>query len=127
MAAVQEQIRATRAGALAKAPQIRERQHGRPETKQSKVGVWANGISLAVCCLLAFAAVWMVASKGAEVYALNQKNVQLQTEIQQQQAINATLSTQVDELKQPSRILEEANKLGMQYKTPIEIPSTHAE
>lgn len=125
MASAQEQIRMTRADSLARSVGVRERRQGRSVEQKSSFGIFANRLSLAVCCLVAFCAVWMVATKAATIFELNQNNVRLQDQIQQQQAVNASLKEQVDQLERPSRILNDAlNKYHMQYKTPIMIPST---
>lgn len=122
MAAVQEQIRAPRVEAPVRSPKQRERHEVKAK---SKGAIWANRLSLSACCIVSFGAVWMVATKGADVYRLNDTNMQLQTQISQQSALNATLSTKVAQLEQPSRILDVAiNQYHMQYKTPLIIPSS---
>ncbi|TDY46670.1 cell division protein FtsL [Alicyclobacillus sacchari] len=123
MAALQEEIR-TRREAVVRTPLVDERNRQSQQERGAKKQAWFNRISLAFCCLASFGAVWMVAAKGAQIYEINQNNVQLQTQIQQQQAVNAMLKTQVAQLEQPSHILNVAiNQLHMQYKNPIVIPS----
>lgn len=123
MGAAQEQIRTSRLESPIRSPRD-ERQGRVAPQSQRKQSQWLNRVSFAACCLISFAAVWLVASKGASIYRLNDANIQLQTQIQQQQASNAALSTVVAQLKEPSRILNVAmNQLHMQYKTPVVIPS----
>ncbi|GLV13677.1 hypothetical protein Heshes_13610 [Alicyclobacillus hesperidum] len=123
MAALQEEVR-TRREAVVRTPLADERRRQHEQGQRAKKQVWFNRVSLSFCCLVSFGAVWMVAAKGAQIYEINQNNVQLQTQIQQQQAVNAMLKTQVAQLEQPSHILNVAiNQLHMQYKNPIVIPS----
>lgn len=124
MAAVQEHVRQTiqvnGANTTAQHEVHREAQQTQRRTG-SKV---LNGISLFVCCAISFASVWYVASKGAQVYRISYANTRLQTKINQQDAKNAALSAQVDQLKQPSRILRMAMAFHMEFKKPLIIPST---
>lgn len=125
MAAVQEQIRmsqmdSTRAEAQQGSRDVRQERAGR--SAASRV---FNGISLFTCCVASFVSVWLVATKGADLYKLSYANTNLQSQIKQQSAENATLNADVDQLKQPSRILKVAmNELHMQYKKPLLIPSS---
>lgn len=125
MAAVQERLHTPRAESPVRSPKHVERHDTRPARQVDSQGAkWLNRMSLSACCILSFVAVWMVATKGADVYRLNGANMQMQNQISQQSALNATLSTKVAQLEQPSRILNVAiNHLHMQYKTPLVIPS----
>jgi cell division protein FtsL len=56
---------------------------------------------------------------------MNHSVASLQAKVTQVSAQNAALTTQVDELKRPSRILSIAlNQLHMKYANPVNIPAT---
>lgn len=70
-------------------------------------------------------ALWYVASAGAKIDQLNYNIDNLQGQVQQAVADNASLTAQVDKLSQPSRILNIAlGSLHMQYKNPIQVGSS---
>lgn len=98
------------------------REHVNTKVK-SKRSLW-NRASLIGCAVVSFTAVWMVAQKGAQVYQINDANVQLQSQIQTMDAKNASLVSQEDELKNPAYILAAAHKDGMVPGNPIQIGGT---
>lgn len=82
-----------------------------------------NKLSMVGCVVVGFIAMWMLASTGASIYNYSYQNVQLQSQIQQMAATNASLTAQLDTLERPGRILNIAlNQLHMQYANPIQIP-----
>ncbi|MBX6352177.1 MAG: septum formation initiator family protein [Thermoflavifilum sp.] len=84
-------------------------------TRRDKLTV---GVSFAVCV----AVLWFLAAQAAAMWRLNDQVSQLQRQIRTAQAQNVQLTTQVDQLSQPSRILDIAlNKLHMRYAQPISI------
>lgn len=86
---------------------------------------WPNRLTMAGCILGSAMALWFLAMQNARVDATNYQIDRLQSQVQQQIAENASLSTTVDELKQPSRILAIAlGKLHMKYTTPVQVPAT---
>lgn len=100
-------------------PRVRPSTH--PHTsKMNLVSLWG-------CILLGGALFWWIAGQGAKIDAANYQIDHLQTAIQQQQAENASLTTQVDSLLQPSRILSIATQLGAHYASPktIVVKSKH--
>ncbi|WAH35539.1 septum formation initiator family protein [Alicyclobacillus dauci] len=122
--AAAEQIRAPQMGQSAvRSPNQHDHHNGRQARRaQGRAARLFNRISLGFCCVASFVAVWLVANSGAAVYKASYENTRLQTQIQQQSAINATLDANVAQLKQPARILREATKLGMQSTKPTVIP-----
>lgn len=81
-----------------------------------------NRLSMVGCIVVAFASIWMLAAEGANIDKLNYANVDLQTKIAQASAENASLTAQIDQMEQPSVILNKAlNQLHMQYANPITI------
>ncbi|WP_206831244.1 septum formation initiator family protein [Alicyclobacillus fructus] len=122
MSAVQQELR-TRREAWGHTSPGRERDARAEERRAARRRLW-NRVSFALCSMVSFAAVWWVASKGAEIYELNDQHAKLQSAIAAQQAINANLEMQVSELEQPAHILYVAiNKLHMVYKNPVMIPT----
>lgn len=81
-------------------------------------------IVISAAVAVAAGAVWFLASVGARIDRLNYSIDNLQNQVQQSTAENASLNAQVDQLSQPSRILSIAlNKLHLQYKNPIQVGS----
>lgn len=124
MAAVQEHVRATMHLNATNAAQEDVQRETRQTQRRAGSKV-LNRMTLFFCCAVSFASVWFVASQGAAVYRVSYANTLLQAQINQQEAKNAAVSAQVDQLKQPSRILNAAvGEYHMVYKNPVVIPST---
>ncbi|RIV28208.1 hypothetical protein D2Q93_03015 [Alicyclobacillaceae bacterium I2511] len=84
---------------------------------------WPNRLSMAGCIMGSAAVLWFLAMQNARIDATNYQIDRLQSQVRHQVAENASLSTTVDELKQPSRILAIAlGKLHMKYTTPVQVP-----
>lgn len=122
MSAVQEQVRHMGGATGAYVPKQADVRDKAVRSQQNRAAKWVNRASLAVCCLVSFGVVWLVAGEGARIYTIDYTNTNLQTQIQQQSAVNATLGATVDQLEQPSRILNVAiDQLHMEYKNPVVI------
>ncbi|GMA61845.1 hypothetical protein NZD89_19195 [Alicyclobacillus fastidiosus] len=117
MGLAQEQIGASRMGQTVRSPQQQERQNQRVREETRRRTRLFQRVSLGLCCTVSFVAVWVVAAKGASVYSMSYQNSRLQSQIQQQEADNATLSAQVAKEKDPSNILSKAKALGMQKQS----------
>ena len=78
-------------------------------------------VSFILSAVIAFSVAWMVARTNAQIYGLNYHNVHLQMQIQKLSAQNASLTSEVDTLSAPSRILSKAMQDHMQYANPIQI------
>lgn len=78
-------------------------------------------VSISAAILVSAIAVWSIATVGAKIDAVNYSVDHLQVAVQKAAAENASLTAQVDQLSQPSRILAIAGKLGMQYKNPVQV------
>ncbi|MCL6637742.1 MAG: cell division protein FtsL [Alicyclobacillus sp.] len=88
---------------------------------------WWDWISTCGCLLVSLLVLWHVASTSAQIATLNTQVDQLQQQIRQVSADNASLTAQVDTLSKPSRILQIAvNKLHMKYTAPLEIATGSA-
>lgn len=79
---------------------------------KAKVGR-LNLISMWACILFCGAVFWFIAGQGAKIDAVNYQIDNLTTQIQQKSAENASLTTKVDALMQPARILDFAKRIGM--------------
>lgn len=79
---------------------------------KAKVGR-LNLISMWSCILFCGAVFWFIAGQGAKIDAVNYQIDNLTTQIQQKSAENASLTTKVDALMQPARILDFAKRIGM--------------
>ncbi|MDP9728385.1 septum formation initiator family protein [Alicyclobacillus tolerans] len=87
-----------------------------------------NMANMALCAAVAVGAMWFLANRGAAAYSQTYSNVQLQTEISQMAAENASLNAEVDSLERPSRILSTAlNKLHMVHANPIQISANSSQ
>lgn len=83
-------------------------------------GIW-NVISLWGCVLLSAAVFWWIAGQGARITAINYHIDNLQSQIAQQAARNAALQTTVNQLKQPTVILNKVKAMGAKPANPITI------
>lgn len=103
-------------------PKEYERQRvSRQSTAQAKSRF--DNISLFGCIVVCAVAGWVLASMSARAAGLNAQIVQLQSQIQQVSAVNASYSASLDKLTQPAYILQMAGKLGMKQGQPITIPA----
>ncbi|MFB5191608.1 hypothetical protein [Alicyclobacillus fastidiosus] len=117
MGLAQEQLGASRMGQTVRSPQHQERQNQRMREEARRKTRLFQRISLGLCCTVSFVAVWLVAAKGASEYSMSYQNSRLQTQIQQQEADNANVSSQVAKEKDPANILAKAKALGMQKQS----------
>lgn len=121
MSAVREQVRMPIDGARSQRIEELSRQ-GRSVKRQPRLKLF-NRISFGVCCVVSFAAVWMVAAEGANIDKLSYQNAGIKTQIQKQTAVNASLTADVAKAKNPSQILSEAMKDGAKPSSPITLPT----
>ncbi|QSO49463.1 hypothetical protein [Alicyclobacillus mengziensis] len=77
--------------------------------------------SMWACVIAGVAVFWFIATMGARIDAANYKIDNLQSQIQSQTAENASLTAKVDQLKEPSRLLQQALKDGAHYANPVTI------
>ncbi|QSO53882.1 hypothetical protein JZ785_08810 [Alicyclobacillus curvatus] len=95
-------------------PRIRTGVQTAPVKKFGMVSMWA-------CIIAGVAAFWFIATMGARIDAANYKIDNLQSQIQSQAALNASLTAKVDQLKEPSLLLQKALKDGAHYANPVTI------
>ncbi|GMA49178.1 hypothetical protein GCM10025857_05350 [Alicyclobacillus contaminans] len=92
--------------------------HSRAQARQA----WKGALGWVCCVATCVGAGWFVAAKGAEIDQLSYQVDHMQAQIQKTQAENASLSSTVDELLRPARILGIAlGRLHMQYANPVQI------
>jgi hypothetical protein len=102
-------------------PNSQPRNNARPQTRKIKL----NHLVFTATAMVAFAAAWMVAAKGASIDSLNYQNVNLQVKIQTLSADNASYTAQKDVLATPSHILNVAlNELHLLHANPVQIGGT---
>ncbi|MBX5435594.1 MAG: septum formation inhibitor [Alicyclobacillaceae bacterium] len=83
-----------------------------------------NRVSAVLCIAFGTAVMWAVAGQAAAVERINDHIGQLRSEIAKTEAVNASLTAQVDQLTRPSRILGIAmGRLHMRYANPVQIPA----
>lgn len=74
------------------------------------------------CIAVAVFALWMLGTVGGRIDTANYQIVQLQAQVRQMAADNASLTAQDDALRRPSRVLAIAmDQLGMYYSDPVTI------
>jgi cell division protein FtsB len=72
--------------------------------------------------LLAASSVWFLTNRDAKIHSLDYSIDQLQGQVQQMNAANAWMSAQVDEMQEPTHILNIAvGQLHMQFAAPVHI------
>jgi cell division protein FtsL len=104
--------------------QTRSTQHTQAQTRARTRSSLRDRLSLGVCLVTCVGAGWFIASTGARIDKLSYSVDSMQTQIQKTQAENASLTSKVDELMRPSRILGIAlGRLHMQYADPVQIQS----
>jgi len=82
-----------------------DRRRAAPVVERARGLSWTDKFAIAASIAFCMSAGWYVAGAGAKIDLLNASIDRIQTQIQRTAADNASLSTQVDELKSPSRIL----------------------
>ncbi|MCL6453078.1 MAG: septum formation initiator family protein [Alicyclobacillus sp.] len=93
---------------------VRARHHAPARVRLNAVSLWG-------CILLCAAVFWWLAGQGAKMDSANYRIDRLQSQIAQQQAENASLTTQVNSLEAPARILQIATQMGGKYESPTTI------
>jgi cell division protein FtsL len=106
---------------------VQRKPERRPAPRLSRgLSRW-DKVSIALSFALCTGMLWFLGAQAAAVLRLNDEIASLQQQIRTVQADNAALAEKVDELSQPSRILDIAlNKLHMRYAQPIAIPASNA-
>ncbi|WDL97451.1 hypothetical protein [Alicyclobacillus sp. ALC3] len=106
--------------------QIQQREYERSrESRQTatRTKTRFDLVSLFGSIVLCAAAGWMLASMSARVATVNAQVVQLQSQIQQVSAVNASYSASLNQLTQPTRILALAAANGLKPGQPVTIPT----
>jgi cell division protein FtsL len=84
--------------------------------------------SIVGCILTCSAVFWMIANNGAKIDSMNYSIDKMQSQIQKASAENASLTSQVDNLQRPERILGIATgPLHMQYASPVHIQASSSQ
>lgn len=107
----------------------RQSQSGQQETRQVGIGRqnakhsrW-DRVSMFGCIVVCAMAGWFLASTSARADGLNQQIYQLQSQIKQDAAVNASYSAKLDVLTQPGYILATAAKMGLKPAHTLNIPA----
>lgn len=81
-----------------------------------------NRVTAFLCIGAVTAVLWFVAGVGARIQSINDNIYKTQLKIQTTTADNAALASQVDQLTNPTRIINLAlNQYHMKYSKPIVI------
>lgn len=107
----------------------RQSQPGQQESRQAEIGRqkakhsrW-DRVSMFACIVVCTTAGWFLASTSAQADGLNQQIYQLQSQIKQAAAVNASYSAKLGALTQPAHILTMAAKMGMKQAHTLNIPA----